>query len=145
MPRHPPCALHSLSPHTQTNTTKTPHHEPPHHQEQTRQTRAIRARGRVSINNRTTKTLLQRLCNTDPRKTRGLVADARVHYPKTKQPKHKPHTNNMPSPVRWPDFSGPNSVPTPTRVHDQPPEGSPPLPHTRPEPKLEPSPRDEPY
>jgi hypothetical protein len=28
-----------------------------------------------------------------PEKSRDLVVDARVHYPKTKQPKHKPHTS----------------------------------------------------
>ena len=88
MPRHPPYALHSLSPHTQTNTTKkqtnTTHPTP--QKRRTGRATSIRA---------------------------NSYKDARVHYPTTKQPPQPNPTPHQPQrPMQpAPDPSGPNSVP----------------------------------
>ncbi len=82
MPRHPPCALHSLSHKHSTKTTNYKDRSPTHPRPPSNHQRAQRDPTRhEEINNATT--------------TIRRWRDARVHYPVHKQPAHQPktHTN----------------------------------------------------
>jgi hypothetical protein len=103
MPRHPPCALHSLS-----HTPPTP---PPHHPTTTRQvgTRLVmHTYNTPQKNTHTHPTITKQACKNNNhthhhRQTRRRhtgAKDARVHYPDLKQQPHTPGSGPTRGPTR---------------------------------------------